>query len=81
MPGLPLRPHRPRPAAPPLALALGAARHTALSAALFAALAPPPAWAQASAAAEARRGEPVTLNFVNADIEAVARTKIGRAHV
>jgi general secretion pathway protein D len=34
----------------------------------------PPAFAQAGGAGAPRRGEPITLNFANADIEAVART-------
>jgi general secretion pathway protein D len=34
----------------------------------------PPAFAQAGGTGAPRRGEPITLNFANADIEAVART-------
>ncbi|WGT62278.1 type II secretion system secretin GspD [Variovorax paradoxus] len=34
----------------------------------------PPAFAQATSPDAPRRGEPITLNFANADIEAVART-------
>ncbi|WP_431107941.1 type II secretion system secretin GspD [Variovorax paradoxus] len=34
----------------------------------------PPAFAQAASPDAPRRGEPITLNFANADIEAVART-------
>jgi general secretion pathway protein D len=34
----------------------------------------PPAFAQAGGSGAPRRGEPITLNFANADIEAVART-------
>ncbi|MDH6592953.1 general secretion pathway protein D [Variovorax sp. TBS-050B] len=34
----------------------------------------PPAFAQTPGAGAPRRGEPITLNFANADIEAVART-------
>jgi general secretion pathway protein D len=34
----------------------------------------PPAFAQTGSAGAPRRGEPITLNFANADIEAVART-------
>ena len=40
---------------------------------LFGALVAPPALAQKTAAANRLRGEPVTLNFVNADIEGVTR--------
>ncbi len=45
----------------------------ALAAQLLFALPAPYAWAQDEAAAP-RRGEPITLNFANAEIEAVART-------
>ncbi len=47
------------------------ARAIALSLALGAA---PAAWSQSGPAPALRAGEPVTLNFVNAEIEAVART-------
>jgi general secretion pathway protein D len=54
------------------------ALHTALHAALLGALPLAPVFAQAPAqsapVAASRRGEPITLNFVNAEIEAVART-------
>ncbi|MEY5100034.1 MAG: hypothetical protein RJA36_2753 [Pseudomonadota bacterium] len=47
------------------------AQAVALSLALAAA---PAAWSQAGSAPAVRAGEPITLNFVNAEIEAVART-------
>jgi general secretion pathway protein D len=72
---------------PPMSAALSAVFPAALPAALTAAIAllagpgglPHPVLAQtagslASKPAPVRRGEPVTLNFVNADIDAVART-------
>jgi general secretion pathway protein D len=53
-------------------LALLAALHASIPSAAL--LAPALAQAQTATAASTRRGEPITLNFVNADIEAVART-------
>jgi general secretion pathway protein D len=53
-------------------IALYAALHTALFG--TAALVPLLTQAQQAPAASTRRGEPITLNFVNAEIEAVART-------
>ncbi|SHF72421.1 general secretion pathway protein D [Lampropedia hyalina DSM 16112] len=55
-----------------------AARRTALATAVLVALLGlqglgQPAWAQGAAVSSVRAGEPVTLNFENADIEAVAR--------
>ncbi|MET3517766.1 general secretion pathway protein D [Pseudacidovorax sp. 1753] len=55
-------------------LTLGARAARALLAVLALQAIAPAAMAQDAASPAARRGEPITLNFANADIEAVART-------
>ncbi|MET0311469.1 MAG: type II secretion system protein GspD, partial [Burkholderiaceae bacterium] len=58
------------------AVSQGRFRLAVIAAATSALLATAPAasYGQQTAATQQRRGEPVTLNFANADIEAVART-------
>ena len=66
-----MRMRMPRPVRAPLARKAGAA--IAAAVVLLGAMPAPIAFAQKPAASTRFRGEPVTLNFVNADIEGVAR--------